>query len=112
MISFQPITRIQIMFPVCSVCVVPEGKNMEFLAPFLPLLLPDQSGYVYSLVSYKTETTSDGVAIHIIFICTNKEIMGNNFQSCDSPNKGKQGPLIRAWDEYSKGDFNVATRLR
>lgn len=47
---------------------------------------------------------------HKSFVYANKEIVGNNFQSPISLKMGKQ-TLIRAWDEYSEGDFNTM-RLR
>lgn len=34
----------------------------------------------------------------------------DDFPSQDSPDKGKQAPLVRAWNEYSEGDFNVIMR--
>lgn len=29
-----------------------------------------------------------------------------------SPNRGKQAPFIRIWDEYAKEDFGIIMRLR
>lgn len=42
-----------------------------------------------------------GLPPEVIFICINREIMGNNLENWDCSNRGKLSPFIRVWDEYS-----------
>ena len=36
----------------------------------------------------------------------------DDFPSQASPDKAKQAPFIRVWDEYSDGDFSITMRWR
>lgn len=43
-----------------------------------------------------------------LFVVTGRQLGVIKIQ----PNKGKQAPFTRAWDEYSEGDFHIIMRLR
>lgn len=85
-------------------------------SPSLPLLNTTSAvirpKWVCSTVSYRKRLHQRELPHKVIFICTNKEIPGNNFQRCASPSKRKWSPFIRAWDEYSERDLNIIMRLR
>lgn len=60
----------------------------------------------------ETESSPGGVASRSHLYLYKQGHHGNNFQSRDSPNTGKQAPFIGVRDEYPGGDFNMIMRLR
>ena len=80
----------------CVVCTYSESQFR--LAPFKSLMAT--SGWlVRCWVNYRQRLHQVELPHQVIFMCPNKEVSGNDFQSQSLPNRDKQASLVRAWDD-------------